>query len=412
MNHFRTRSVKNSASWKKWIRRIHLILGGIAALPLIVIAVTGMLLVFPLETQLLVSGVSYRDCTGKTPLPPAELIAAVSENVDSETYGMPTSVSYPQTSGLLAAPKGAGLVNTDKNAYLFIDPATGEILYSWILNPGLNLDSLVFIALLLHISLMAGEIGSYIVGISSFLLMAICLSGIYLWWPKGVWNATYFQIAWRKGWKRINFDAHRILGLYCATFLFLLGLTGAAMSFPQVIRPVAYWITWSKPMPDRIREIDLAEGKDFITVGELAEVAQAAFPAAEIRNLTFSLPPTPEEIEAGEDHAHTWHVRLLEPGRSDVNSIDLTVNPYTGEILQERSPATRSRGDWLLEWVGPVHFGTFGGLWTRLLYLLIAFSPIVLAFTGSLLWWNRHKKNRRPQPKGQRAAVANVLVTK
>ncbi|MEH2243424.1 PepSY-associated TM helix domain-containing protein [Nostoc sp.] len=44
-----------------------------------------------------------------------------------------------------------------------------------------------------------------------------------------------------------------------------------------------------------------------------------------------------------------------------------------------------------------LHYGTFGGLPTRILYVFIGLAPLILFVTGFVMWQYRYKgKNRRP----------------
>lgn len=70
---------------------------------------------------------------------------------------------------------------------------------------------------------------------------------------------------------------------------------------------------------------------------------------------------------------------------------DLTtvfLDQYSGKILPP--PAhQRSIGDRILQWVGPLHVGNFGGWPIRTLWLIVGLAPTVLFITGFLTWWRR-----------------------
>ncbi|MEH2286520.1 PepSY-associated TM helix domain-containing protein [Nostoc sp.] len=38
-----------------------------------------------------------------------------------------------------------------------------------------------------------------------------------------------------------------------------------------------------------------------------------------------------------------------------------------------------------------MHFGTFGGLPTRILYVFVGLSPLILFITGFVMWWYRYR---------------------
>jgi len=47
------------------------------------------------------------------------------------------------------------------------------------------------------------------------------------------------------------------------------------------------------------------------------------------------------------------------------------------------------------------HYGTFGGLPTRILYVFVGLSPLILFITGFVMWWFRRKQ----KGKADRASV-------
>lgn len=50
-----------------------------------------------------------------------------------------------------------------------------------------------------------------------------------------------------------------------------------------------------------------------------------------------------------------------------------------------------------MKWIVLLHFGTFGGVWSKALWVVLGLAPSVLFVTGSVMWWNRvlSKKWRR-----------------
>jgi uncharacterized iron-regulated membrane protein len=82
---------------------------------------------------------------------------------------------------------------------------------------------------------MGGE-GMTANAIGGFLIAALCLSGIIVWWPGiGRWRRA---VTIRAGvdWKRLVFDLHRALGFWIFGVLLMWGLTGGYFVFPQPFR--------------------------------------------------------------------------------------------------------------------------------------------------------------------------------
>jgi uncharacterized iron-regulated membrane protein len=74
------------------------------------------------------------------------------------------------------------------------------------------------------------------------------------------------------------------------------------------------------------------------------------------------------------------------------------INPYTGDVIQEISPRTAPLGTRLLFWNYPLHVGVFGGIGTRLLWLLASLLPTMLAITGVLIWWKPRRRRHLSTP--------------
>ncbi|MHC5613436.1 MAG: PepSY domain-containing protein, partial [Nostoc sp.] len=51
-------------------------------------------------------------------------------------------------------------------------------------------------------------------------------------------------------------------------------------------------------------------------------------------------------------------------------------------------------GDRVLNSFAPLHYGTFGGLPTRILYVFVGVAPLVLFVSGFLMWWYPYRAKR------------------
>lgn len=362
-------------NWKGWFRKLHLWLALAASLPLLVLAVTGALLVFPEPARRLATGVDLRIETGVAYLPPSRLIASIAGALPPGARI--ARLVYP------TAPGEALRVDADRHVAA-VDPYSGRVLR--VVDARLDF---VRVVTDLHVSLMAGEAGTWVTGLASVALLALCVTGLRLWWPVGRWRLAYFTVSLGRGGKRANFDLHRAVGFYGSLFLFPIALTGAAMAFWEVAAPAAYWLTWSEPAPEAPRSVRPPGGVAPVSPDRALALALAAHPGLEPRRLYLPA-----------DETRPYRVFLDPPGEHELRTreVRLEIDPYTGRILHEEGPRTMSRGDRLLRWVLPLHFGTFGGTPTKWLYLAASLSPVLLAATGLILWRNRLRK-RRPGPR-------------
>ena len=86
----------------------------------------------------------------------------------------------------------------------------------------------------------AKSAGKVIVGITTFVMVVILVSGIVIWIPrtrKALRNRLV--VSCTKGWWRFWYDSHVSLGIYVTLFLLVMALTGLTWSF-QWYRTAAY----------------------------------------------------------------------------------------------------------------------------------------------------------------------------
>ena len=88
----------------------------------------------------------------------------------------------------------------------------------------------------LHGSLLVENGGMTANAVGGFLLAALCLTGIIVWWPRfGSWRSA-LTIRKKLGWKRFIFDLHGVLGFWTFAVLLMWGLTGGYFVFPEPFR--------------------------------------------------------------------------------------------------------------------------------------------------------------------------------
>jgi uncharacterized iron-regulated membrane protein len=68
---------------------------------------------------------------------------------------------------------------------------------------------------------------------------------------------------------------------------------------------------------------------------------------------------------------------------------------YTGAILKVEDASRASAGTRLFDLAGPLHYGSYGALWLRWLWVLVGFTAPLLFFSGFFMWRNRALARRR-----------------
>lgn len=70
------------------------------------------------------------------------------------------------------------------------------------------------------------------------------------------------------------------------------------------------------------------------------------------------------------------------------------IDRYSGQVLKvEDTRVPKSLGDRIINSFFDLHVGTFWGLPSRILYVLVGLAPLVLFITGVVMWRHRRKGN-------------------
>lgn len=71
----------------------------------------------------------------------------------------------------------------------------------------------------------------------------------------------------------------------------------------------------------------------------------------------------------------------------------MALDQFTGKVVQLSDGLKPNRAEAIINQFGPVHFGTFGGRLTQILYVLVGLAPTILMVTGVVMWWY-HRKSK------------------
>jgi uncharacterized iron-regulated membrane protein len=367
---------------RKWAFVLHRYIGLVVGLVLIIIGLTGSVLVFQREIDAFVIAQRFGQIV--TPENPAEKIVAVeaiANRVKDKFKDRPEfslrAIAIPTQPN---KPYVATLQSKDKKAtQVFVNPYLGEIMgirdrdSSWI---GLTLD--------LHEKLLAGKTGEAIAGIVALFLFMLCLTGLALW--KG-WQHFWqgFKVAWQAPPIARNLDIHHVLGIVAVLFLAANSFTGFCWSFSDQTKPIIYAATFT-PEPSKNFSKPVS-GKLPLSLTEILEKADVVFPNAVTTFIAFPQQPK-DAIRIGKRQTQESQER---------GNTRIWLDWYSGKVLRVQDGLNLSRADAVLSSFAPIHYGTYGGIPTRILYVFVGISPLILFITGANLFkmrkWDRAKKN-------------------
>ncbi|MEL6189488.1 MAG: PepSY-associated TM helix domain-containing protein, partial [Myxococcota bacterium] len=150
----------------------------------------------------------------------------------------------------------------EEEAYeaVWVHPETAEVTRTYTYAAGFSED---FAGTLieLHTSLMLGDVGREIVGVSTLVFVVMMFSGLVLWWPR-TWRALKPRLTLKLsgGQKRVNYDLHNVLGFYVGWVLLIIALTGLVWAYEWVSHAVQWTVnggvvTHTEPAELKVSEV-------------------------------------------------------------------------------------------------------------------------------------------------------------
>ncbi len=232
----------------------------------------------------------------------------------------------------------------------------------------------------LHYSLVAGLVGSLVIGLEGLFLAAMSITGIILWWPKpGRWKRS-LKVPLRARGLPLWYQLHKVVGAWMMVVLFIIGSTGALLIFEDQLKALV-----SKFTP--IAELAMPALPDSEKVPSRLGYDQAfsllynEFPGEHIRQVRFMGPNNRAVIfivhnELGiNSHGYNFAVA------------DRSTDALAAVFSADSVPAAEKFFQLLL----PIHNGQLGGPVLRLVSLFGGLTLLLMVYSGIYVWWKRRR---------------------
>ena len=305
---------------------------------------------------------------------------------------------------LPTAPQSASTFIEGHHSLRYVDPYTGAI--SNTTSPGIR--SFLHLMEDLHIHLaMDGDweaFGSQLNGISNVALIVLCVTGLYLWFPKR-WAAKVLKsILWFKAsakGKARDFNWHNVFGFWALIPLLILSVTAATFSYHwahsllfKLYGEEAPAARDGRMLASKPIVLTAPDDGALLPIDQILETVRAAYPQAEAFGVTIgSVPKGP--IETGTSIKPIQLVAFEPAVYSTRGRIQLQVDPWTGQIIDRLGFEDRSAGLQARIWFRFLHTGEAFGLPGKIIAALGSFAGIILVYTGFSLSWRRFFKPKR-----------------
>lgn len=386
---------------RKLFRKLHLWLSLPFGLIIMTTCLTGALLVFEKEITELVRHDSYTIPVRKTQsLSLQSLLERVAretpDSVQITSVTIPSDFRRAYTVGL-SKPRRAGVL---------VDPYTGKIvgqsgrlpffttvreLHRWLLDSMKPDSEGIFW-------------GRVIVGTSTLLFVFILLTGLFLWWPKKLKGVgKRLKISLRQGRQRLFTDLHTVGGVYVFVLLLAMAMTGLTWSF-EWYRTGFYKVFGAEmaeggkgdkgPKKDKRKDAPREEGAE-----------QVKLPASYIYwEEAVSYVIEASEADYTEITVKDGEVEVPLDGLGNIRAADsFRFDKKTGQMTEYKAYSEAKRDKKLRGWIYSIHTGAWGGLFTRICYVLAALFGASLPLTGYYIFYQRKWGKKRKAKSGSKA---------
>jgi uncharacterized iron-regulated membrane protein len=383
---------KNRSLFYRVSAWLHLWLGLITGIVIIVVSITGAILVFEQELRVWLQPYQTAQSQGRALLPPSVLKKAAMDK-----YHLPT-VSAVVYQGKDRAAVTPYYGDPKKFQLIYVNPYTGEVLHSTLLN-----DDFYRIVLEGHYNLwLPGAIGRPVVAYSTLIFVITLITGLVLWWPKRWTKNTRersFNIKWKGNFQRVNYDLHNVLGFYSLTIGLILGLTGMVYGMQWFSDAVYFTASGGTKAAHFTFEKPKGKGKDKDKGAQRRESRRDGKRPVFVNN-------TGEEdilfnnLRTGNKAALDQIVTVGYPF-GKMGSWTISTAPELGRRANEHSESyaqstlkkldkkPENGGDQFMKLNYDLHVGSVGGWFTKILAVLVCLICASLPITGFIVWWKK-----------------------
>lgn len=252
--------------------------------------------------------------------------------------------------------------------------------------------------------------GMYIMGIVAVLYFLALMTGLIVLLPTLV--KDYFAIRAGKNKKRFWLDAHNVIGITSLPFHIIICVTVISFAYHDVIYgAIGSLVSKDKPLSARPVAMTIVEPTATLDVEKVFAKIQQQAPEYQINSISFNNLDNPAKASA---RANLYSAdQMLRGDRFDV----MVFNPYQEKPYNTNNLNTHATAmDQVIRSMFSLHFGNYGGDFTRWLYFIFGIGGAFLFYSGNLLWIESRIKRQKkseleaPQQRKDVRFIANLTI--
>ncbi|TGL06669.1 PepSY domain-containing protein [Leptospira bouyouniensis] len=350
---------------KRWYQ-IHLVLGILGSGFLFVIGITGSLLVYGKEIQSLLTPIQ---------IPLQENRMTFDGLYQKLNHQLPKgSIAGWLVSDLLDQPDQIWFHDTNipsKEVVYLLDPFNGTIIGS--LKEDRS-DSFYGFLLVLHYSLFMGGVGYFITGCFALVYLLLVLTGLKLY--KRFWT-NLFRLRLRESLQILFSDLHKFVGINAVWFHLILAITGGWWSIRDTIIRTYPKETVVHGLWSTNKSID-----------SLIEQSKTKIEGFNLGYISFPHHTKDEPIGF---YGNRYNSNRFESRYGSYVLYDTNKN----QILKLVDMSKESFQTQFLDSFRPLHFGTFGNHFSKIIWILCGLTPAILSVSGIMIFYQKRKNKRK-----------------
>jgi uncharacterized iron-regulated membrane protein len=405
--------------WKpirKFLNDIHLYAGLTCGLIVIAVCLSGTIYVYNTEIRETADSERYFvESIGDR-----KSLDELKSKVEAELMGEVVSVNVFQSEDR-SIQFGVKTEGAERPTTYFINPYSGEILanniektgteefmgYMFSLHRWLLLDK---IEEPIMESMTNMELGRFINGVATLLFLLGVITGIFIWIPQKVKNWKQgLKVKWSGNWKRVNHDLHNTLAFYSLGALFIMAVTGPFWSYQW------YKEGWQK-------SFDIYQAPQANSGGNQgSSKAENLAEETPLELVTFSIDQVVAKSNSQLDYNGNLRITLPNKPGGDLSvsksrtgffakagADQLTLNPSTLELKEAKLFSDLPIRQQIGRSVKSLHTGEIFGQFTKFIWFIACLIATSLPITGTLIWWNKHKKKKSNKRRPVRTSQAEM----
>lgn len=242
--------------------------------------------------------------------------------------------------------------------------------------------------------------GMFVVGLTGVALLSSLISGVFSH-PRVFRDA--FHLRWGGSKRLQEADLHNRIGVWALPFHVTIALTGALLGLTTIIVGV---LALALFQGDVGRAYDLFLPPHPQDDPRAAPIARVDLALAGVARMSPDAIPTYVSLEHPGEQGQSVLVLAGPPGR--LSSGENHVFDGAGRPLIETPMGGETLGAQIIQAIGQLHFGWFGGWPIKVVYAVLGAGLTVVTTSGVAIWLARRRDKGRPAPMWERIWIAAV----